>query len=226
MESKQPASGVQPPVDLHALRRDYIGQGLDRNDLAPDPFVQFSKWMGEAVAAGLPEPNAMTLATVAPDGGPAQRVVLLKTYDEKGFVFFTNYESAKAAQMAATPRVSLHFFWEPLARQISIRGSVGKVSSAESLAYFLRRPRGSQLGAWASPQSQIITTRGFLDSKLAEMKQKFGNGEIPLPSFWGGYRVVPDSFEYWQGGGDRLHDRFVYSRESSTQPWSITRLAP
>jgi len=225
MESKS-ASGVQPPVDLHALRREYIGQGLDRDDLDPDPFAQFSKWMGEAVASGLPEPNAMTLATVATDGGPAQRVVLLKTYDEKGFCFFTNYESAKAAQMAANPRVSLHFFWEPLARQISIRGTVGKVSSAESLAYFLRRPRGSQLGAWASPQSRIITTRGFLESKLAEMKEKFGNGGIPLPSFWGGYRVVPDSFEYWQGGGDRLHDRFLYLRESSTQPWNITRLAP
>ena len=226
MESNQPVHGVKPPVDLHTLRRDYIGRGLDRHDLDPDPFAQFSKWMGEALAVGLPEPNAMVLATVAPDGGPMQRVVLLKNYDEKGFVFFTNYESAKASQIAASPRVSLHFFWEPIARQISIRGSVEKISAGESLAYFHRRPRGSQLGAWASPQSQPIASREILETKLAAVEERFHDSEIPLPPFWGGYRVVPESFEYWQGGGDRLHDRFVFSRESSAHPWLITRLAP
>jgi pyridoxamine 5'-phosphate oxidase len=225
MEST-PAGEIKPPTDLHALRREYISRGLDRDDLDADPFVQFSRWLEQAISAELPESNAMTLATVAPDGGPAQRVVLLKTYDVRGFVFFTNYGSAKAAQIAANARVSLHFFWEPLARQIGIRGSAQKVSTAESLAYFLRRPRGTQLGAWVSPQSQIITSRLFLESKLAEMREKFSNGEIPLPSFWGGYRIVPETFEFWQGGGDRLHDRFFYSREAGGQPWKIDRLAP
>jgi pyridoxamine 5'-phosphate oxidase len=226
MESKPATSSVQPPVDLHALRREYISRGLGRDDLDPDPFAQFSSWLQQAISAGIPEPNAMTLATVSSDGGPAQRVVLLKTYDAGGFVFFTNYGSAKAAQMAANARVSLHFFWEQLARQIGIRGEAEKISTAESLAYFLRRPRGSQLGAWVSPQSQIITSRKFLESKLDEMREKFGNGQIPLPSFWGGYRVVPQTFEFWQGGGDRLHDRFFYSREANVQSWKIDRLAP
>jgi pyridoxamine 5'-phosphate oxidase len=153
-------------------------------------------------------------------------MVLLKTYDAKGFVFFTNFDSAKAAHIAANPNVSIHFFWEPLARQIGIRGRAGKVSTAESVAYFLRRPRGSQIGAWISPQSQIITSRKFLESKLAEAMDKFRDGEIPLPSFWGGYRVAPESFEFWQGGKDRLHDRFFYSREAAGQPWEISRLAP
>lgn len=217
---------VKPPTDLHALRREYVSRGLERNDLDPDPFRQFSRWLEQAISAALPEPNAMTFATVGDDGGPVQRVVLLKTYDARGFVFFTNYDSAKAAQITANPRVAIHFFWEPLARQIAIRGRAEKVSTAESLAYFLRRPRGSQLGAWVSPQSQIITSRKFLESKLAQMREKFGNGEIPLPSFWGGYRVVPETFEFWQGGGDRLHDRFFYSREADAKPWKVDRLAP
>jgi pyridoxamine 5'-phosphate oxidase len=228
MEST-PAPGagpVKPPVDLHALRREYITAGLRRNELNPDPFAQYALWMDQAIAAGLPEANAMTLATVGADGGPVQRVVLLKTYDAKGFVFFTNFDSAKAAQIAANPRVSIHFFWGPLSRQVSIRGSVEKVSTAESVAYFLRRPRGSQLGAWISPQSQIITSRKFLESKLAEAMEKFRGGEIPLPSFWGGFRIVPTSFEFWQGGKDRLHDRFFYSRKATAQPWEISRLAP
>lgn len=211
-------------VDLHALRHEYITEGLRRGDLDPDPFSQFSKWMDQAIAAGIPDPNAMTLATVGADGAPVQRVVLLKTFDAKGLVFFTNYDSAKAKQIAAHPRVSVHFFWEQLARQTSIRGNVEKVSTAESLAYFIRRPRGSQLGAWASPQSQIITSRKLLEAKLAEAIEKFKGGEIPLPSFWGGYRIVPDTFEFWQGGGDRLHDRFFYSRKETA--WEISRLAP
>lgn len=229
MESKPSESapaGDKPAVDLHALRREYITAGLRRGDLNDDPFAQFSLWMDQAIASGVPEPNAMVLATVAADGTPVQRVVLLKAYDAKGFVFFTNYNSAKAAQMAANPRVSIHFFWEQLARQISIRGTVEKVSTAESLAYFVRRPRGSQLGAWSSPQSQIITSRKFLESKLAEAIEKFKGGEIPLPSFWGGFRIAPSSFEFWQGGGDRLHDRFFYSRKATDQPWKINRLAP
>ena len=221
-----PASSAQPPVDLHALRREYITAGLSRESLDPDPFEQFSAWLQHALDVAVPEPNAMTVATVATDGGPMQRVVLLKTYDQHGFVFYTNYGSAKAAQIAANPRVSLHFFWEQLARQIAIRGTAEKVSTAESLAYFLRRPRGSQLGAWVSPQSQVISSRSILEAKFAEMKAKFGHGEIPLPSFWGGYRVVPDTFEFWQGGGDRLHDRFLYSRDLDGQAWKIDRLAP
>lgn len=221
-----PPSAQKPQTDLHTLRREYITAGLRKSDLDPDPFAQFSLWMDQAIAAHLPEPNAMTLATVGADGGPVQRVVLLKTYDAKGFVFFTNYDSAKAAQINANPRASIHFFWEGLARQIAIRGSVEKVSTAESVAYFVRRPRGSQIGAWISPQSQIITSRKFLESKLAEAIEKFRGGEIPLPSFWGGYRIVPSSFEFWQGGKDRLHDRFFYSRKAAAQPWEISRLAP
>src|ERR1700677_2220204 len=216
----------KPQPDLHALRREYITAGLHKRYLDPDPFAQFALWMGQAIAAGFPEPNAMTLATIGADGAPVQRVVLLKTYDAKGFVFFTNFDSAKAAQIAANPRVSIHFFWEALARQISIRGSAEKVSTAESAAYFLRRPRGSQIGAWISPQSQIITSRKFLESKLAEAMEKFRDGKTPLPSFWGGYRIVPSSFEYWQGGKDRLHDRFFYSRKADGAPWEISRLAP
>jgi pyridoxamine 5'-phosphate oxidase len=219
-------SSIKPPVDLHALRREYISRGLEESDLDADPFRQFSLWLEQAISAELPEPNAMTLATVGGDGGPVQRVVLLKTYDERGFVFFTNYGSDKAAQIAANARVAIHFFWEPLARQIAIRGSAEKISTAESLAYFLRRPRGSQLGAWVSPQSQIITSRKFLESKLAEMREKFGNGEIPLPSFWGGYRVSPRAFEFWQGGEHRLHDRFFYARAADGKAWQIRRLAP
>ena len=221
-----PDAAAKPPVDLHALRREYIAAGLRKRDLAPDPVAQFSRWMEQAIAACLPEPNTMTLATIGADGAPVQRVVLLKIYDSKGFVFFTNYDSAKAVQIAANPRVSLHFFWEPLARQVGIRGAVEKVSAEESLAYFHRRPRGSQLGAWASPQSQVIPSREFLESRLTEAEKKFRDGEIPLPSFWGGYRVVPSTFEFWQGGGDRLHDRFSYSRKAVGQPWEITRLAP
>lgn len=227
MESPAPdGSSAKLPVDLHALRREYIAAGLRKHDLDPDPFAQFSRWMDQAIAAGLPEPNTMTLATTGTDGAPIQRVVLLKIYDAKGFVFFTNYDGAKAAQIAANPRVSLHFFWQPLERQASIRGIVEKATQEESLAYFHRRPRGSQLGAWSSPQSQVIPSREFLESKLAETIEKFGNGEIPLPPFWGGYRVVPESFEFWQGGKDRLHDRFFYSRKATGQPWEISRLAP
>ncbi|HWB58728.1 MAG TPA: pyridoxamine 5'-phosphate oxidase [Chthoniobacteraceae bacterium] len=218
------SSAPTPPTDLHALRHEYITAGLSKSDLAPDPFAQFSKWMEQAITAQIPDPNAMTLATIAPDGGPAQRVVLLKTFDPKGFVFFTNYDSAKAKQIAANPRVSAHFFWEPLARQVAIRGAVEKVSTAESLAYFIRRPRGSQLGAWISPQSQVISSRKILETKLAEAIEKFKGGEIPLPSFWGGYRIAAESFEFWQGGKDRLHDRFFYSLKNGM--WEISRLAP
>jgi pyridoxamine 5'-phosphate oxidase len=229
LNEAKPASdsrGEKPPVDLHALRREYITAGLRKGDLDPDPIAQFARWMDHAITTAVPEPNAMTLATIGDDGAPAQRVVLLKTFDSKGFVFFTNYESAKAAQIAANPHVSLHFFWEQLARQISIRGRAEKVSTAESLAYFLRRPRGSQIGAWISPQSRVISSRKILESKLAEAIEKFRGGEIPLPGFWGGYRVSPVSFEFWQGGADRLHDRFFYSRDSANGAWEIKRLAP
>jgi pyridoxamine 5'-phosphate oxidase len=189
-----------------------------------DPVAQFSTWFTQATDVGLHEPNAMTLATVDETGMPYQRTVLLKYYDGGGFVFFTNYASRKARQMELNPRVSLLFPWITLERQVIIQGTVEKISSAESLKYFVSRPRESQIGAWVSNQSEVITSRKFLMQKLAEIKEKFSHGEIPLPSFWGGYRVVPQTIEFWQGGPARLHDRFLYRKDNST--WAIDRLSP
>lgn len=189
-----------------------------------DPVAQFSTWFTQATDVGLHEPNAMTLATVDETGMPYQRTVLLKYYDGGGFVFFTNYASRKARQMELNPRVSLLFPWITLERQVIIQGTVEKISSAESLKYFVSRPRESQIGAWVSNQSEVITSRKFLMQKLAEIKDKFSHGEIPLPSFWGGYRVVPQTIEFWQGGPARLHDRFLYRKDNST--WAIDRLSP
>ena len=210
--------------DLADLRREFRGQPLRRADLDADPFVQFDRWFQEATRAAVPEPNAMCLATVAADGQPSSRTVLLKFYDRSGFVFYTNYGSRKARERAANPRVALLLFWPELFRQVKIRGHASRCSSAESLAYFLRRPRDSQLGAWVSSQSQVISSRAVLEQKFAEMKQKFAAGEVPLPSFWGGYRVVPQDIEFWQGQENRLHDRFAYSRKGDG--WQIERLAP
>jgi pyridoxamine 5'-phosphate oxidase len=206
-------------------RSEYTRGELDRAQLKPSPFDQFALWFQQAVEAKIVEPNAMSLATAGADRQPLVRTVLLKSYDERGFVFFTNFQSRKARQIAENAQVSLLFPWLALERQVIICGSAEKISTAESLAYFISRPRGSQLGAWVSAQSSIITTRALLEQKWEEMKRKFGEGEVPLPSFWGGYRVVPQEIEFWQGRPSRLHDRFLYMRQSDDS-WSIDRLAP
>jgi pyridoxamine 5'-phosphate oxidase len=206
-------------------RSEYERESLDEGDLDRNPFGQFEKWYQRAVAENLIEPNAMVLATVGDHGAPTQRTVLLKYYDRNGLVFFTNYASRKASQMAGNAHVSLLFQWLPLQRQIEISGRAEKVSAAESLKYFATRPRGSQLGAWVSQQSSVITSRSLLETKLAELRRKFAEGEVPLPSFWGGFRVVPQRFEFWQGRPDRLHDRFEYLHRADDD-WTIQRLAP
>ena len=212
-------------MDLSEMRRNYAEQALDQGDLSPSPFTQFDQWMRAAIESQLLEPNAMALATVGTDRTPALRTVLLKGFDDRGFVFYTNYESAKARHIAGSPQVALLFQWLPLERQVTVTGRAEKVSAAESLGYFLSRPRESQIGAWASRQSEVITTRSILEGKFAEMKAKFVAGQIPLPSFWGGYRVTPQTFEFWQGRPNRLHDRFLYTR-SAAREWQIQRLMP
>jgi pyridoxamine 5'-phosphate oxidase len=206
-------------------RSEYKRGALDRAELKPSPFEQFAVWFAEAMEAKVVEPNAMSLATTGKDGRPLVRTVLLKGYDERGFVFYTNLESRKGRQMAENPQVSVLFPWLALERQVIICGDVEKVSAAETASYFATRPRGSQIGAWASPQSSIITTRELLEEKWEEMKRKFADGPIPLPSWWGGYRIVPREIEFWQGRPSRLHDRFLYSREAQGA-WKIERLAP
>ena len=212
-------------MDIHALREDYKKGELRRKDLQDDPFKQFEIWFQQACNAELLEPNAMTIATVSEQGQPFMRTVLLKYFDHHGFVFFTNYESRKAQQIGVNPKVSLLFTWLPLQRQVHITGQAAKISTAESLAYFTSRPRGSQLGSWSSQQSTIISSRQLLLMQFEQIKNKFLDGEIPLPDFWGGYRIVPDSFEFWQGCTNRLHDRFLYTQQEE-QAWEIQRLAP
>lgn len=198
--------------------------GLRRKELLEHPVAQFEVWFRQATELQVHEPNAMTLATVDASGMPLTRTVLLKFFDAEGFVFFTNYESRKAAQIAQNPQVSLLFPWLVLERQVVVQGVAEKVSAAESLRYFTSRPRESQLGAWISQQSSVISSRDLLMGKLAEVKAKFAAGEIPLPSFWGGYRVRPQKVEFWQGGPARLHDRFLYSQAG--EGWTIERLSP
>ncbi len=212
-------------MDISQLRREYATAILDRDTLDPDPFRQFAVWLRHACDAQLPEPNAMSVATATTTGAPSLRVVLLKYYDHDGFVFFTNYESRKAQQIAENSQVALLFFWAELARQVVIEGRAERISTAASLKYFATRPRGSQLGAWCSPQSSVISSRQLLHQKLAEMSRKFANREVPLPSFWGGYRVVPQRIEFWQGQENRLHDRFLYERQADNA-WTVERLAP
>jgi pyridoxamine 5'-phosphate oxidase len=207
------------------LRIQLMRKGLSRQDLHSDPLKLFEHWYAQTIEADIPEPSAMSLATVAKDGQPWQRMVLLKVYDEQGFVFFTNYSSRKATHIAANSKVSLLFPWHALARQVKITGKATKISTAESLKYFTTRPRGSQIGAWASPQSQVITSRALLDNMYQEMKAKFADGHIPLPTHWGGYRVAPDSLEFWQAREDRMHDRFLYRRDEAGA-WFHERLAP
>ncbi|OIP78122.1 MAG: pyridoxamine 5'-phosphate oxidase [Oscillatoriales cyanobacterium CG2_30_44_21] len=213
-------------MDIHALREDYKKGELRRKDLQDDPFKQFETWFQQACEAELLEPNAMTLTTVSAKGKPYARTVLLKYFDQKGLVFFTNYESRKSQQIGTNPQVSILFTWLPLQRQVHITGSAERVTTAESWEYFSSRPRGSQLGAWTSQQSSIISSRQLLLAQFEEIKRKFQDGEIPLPDFWGGYRVIPDSFEFWQGCSNRLHDRFLYSQQDADPAWKIERLAP
>ena len=212
-----------PVTDLAQLRVDYKRAALSERDAAANPFDQFTRWFGEAVAAAVPEPNAMTLATVDAAGRPSARIVLLKSLDAYGFVFHTNYDSRKGRELIANPHVALLFFWPELERQIRIEGAAKAVSEAESDAYFGVRPRASRVGAWASPQSAPIPDRSWLEAQVAATNARFPN-DVPRPPNWGGLRVEPDRFEFWQGRESRLHDRLVWSRAAGH--WTIQRLAP
>lgn len=212
-------------MDLEDIRREYVTSGLSRDRLDPSPVKQFEAWLKQAFESKLADPTAMVLATVSSEGFPSQRIVLLKHLDDDGFVFYTNYSSAKAQDIGACPKVSLHFPWHPIERQVKILGEASKISTVESLKYFSSRPRDSQLAAWASNQSARIGSRELLMLQFEKMKFKFANGQIPLPDFWGGYRVKPCYFEFWQGRENRLHDRFAYSLTDS-QGWDINRLSP
>jgi pyridoxamine 5'-phosphate oxidase len=212
------------PLDYAGFRHEYIGGGLRRTDLDPNPIKQFQSWFAAAIKAGIPDANAMTLATCL-DGKPSARVVLLKDFDERGFVFFTNYSSDKGRQLEMNPHAGLVMYWMEVERQIRVEGRVEKTSREESREYFHSRPSGAQLGAWASQQTQVIDARRVLDARLEEMKQRFAEGQIPLPPHWGGFRLKPERIEFWQGRPDRLHDRFRYTLQSGGS-WSIDRLAP
>lgn len=212
-------------MDIGNVRKDFQDHTpLRREQLADNPFQQFELWLGEAMAAKLEEPNGFVLSTVSASGMPSQRTVLLKFFDEQGFVFYTNYQSNKAEEIAFNSQVSMLFPWYGLQRQVKIQGRAEKVSREQSLKYFLSRPIGSQLGAWTSPQSKIIESRDFLMLQWQKMREKFKDGQIPLPDFWGGYRITPEKIEFWQGQPSRLHDRFEYRRKQNA--WDIVRLAP
>lgn len=213
-------------MDISHFRREYLKGGLSRSSLDPDPVKQFTTWFEQARSTEIPDPTAMVLATVGSNGQPSQRTVLLKYYDNSGFVFFTNFESRKAREIAANSRVSLLFVWLDLERQIQINGTASRISAAESAKYFMSRPKDSQMAAWVSSQSHTLTSRQILLQKFQEMKRKIGEGKVPIPSFWGGYRVEPVEIEFWQGRQNRLHDRFLYTRNELADGWKIERLAP
>ena len=212
-------------VFLESLRSNYALSGLNETDLLDTPFQQFQRWLEQAIAAKLPEPNAMTLATLSTEGKPIARMVLLKGLDEKGFVFYTNYDSAKGKQLTETDSAALVFWWAGLERQVRVEGTVEKVSSEESDAYFQSRPKASQLGAWASPQSQVIENRDVLEKRLAQLEEKYATEKVPRPPHWGGFRVIPTAIEFWQGRPSRLHDRIRYELDEKGD-WFYQRLAP
>lgn len=214
-------------MDLGDLRQDYESAGIDDDSLDPDPIVQYGQWFDDAQTAGLYEPNAIAVSSVDADGWPATRIVLLKAFDVHGFVFYTNYESDKGQQLIANPKCAVTSAWIELRRQVRITGVARRLDPAASDAYFARRPRGSQLGAWASPQSSVITGRDELDDQWREMEERFADGEVPRPPHWGGIVVEPTVVEFWQGRTNRLHDRIRYARtDGATGPWHRERLAP
>lgn len=213
-------------MDLSQFRREYLKGGMSRADLKSDPILQFTEWFEQAQKTSIADPTAMIVATVNRDGQPSQRTVLLKYYDEKGFVFFTNFGSRKAAEIKENDKVSMLFVWLELERQVMINGTASKVSAADSAKYFISRPKESQMAAWVSSQSHTLSSRQMLLQKFQEMKTKIGEGKVPLPSFWGGYRVTPTEIEFWQGRKNRLHDRFHYTRDNDASIWQINRLAP
>ncbi len=210
-------------MNIADIRKDYALRRLDESDVDADPFKQFHAWLREALAAEVPEPTAMTLATVDDEGSPSARIMLLKALDERGFVFYTNYESRKGRELAARPRAALTFFWKELERQVRIEGSVEKVSAAESDEYFASRPLGSRIGAWASTQSATIASRPWLEARVKAAEAQYGESP-PRPPHWGGFRVIPDWLEFWQGRQSRLHDRIAFTREASG--WVVSRLSP
>lgn len=212
-------------LDLENLRTEYTKGGLERDNLHENPIEQFKVWMQQTIAAKLPDPNAMTIATVDASGQPSQRIVLLKQLDDRGFVFFTNLNSRKAQDLKHNAKISLHFPWYFLERQVKVCGVAEQLSSADVFKYFVTRPRDSQLGAWASQQSRPISSRALLIQQFEAMKNKFAKGEIPVPDFWGGFRVKPHQIEFWQGGAARLHDRFQYNLQADNS-WAIERLEP
>jgi pyridoxamine 5'-phosphate oxidase len=212
------------PLDLASLRTEYKRASLDERDVAPDPFAQFGRWFRQAQDAKVPEPNAMTLCTVDAQGRPAARIVLLKEVDARGFVFYSNHESRKGRELAARPLAALLFFWVELERQVRVEGAVEVVEASVADAYFRTRPRASRIGAWASPQSETLPDRAALEARFAEADRRFAGDDVPRPPRWGGYRVIPSAFEFWQGRASRLHDRIVYSPDDSE--WRTRRLAP
>jgi pyridoxamine 5'-phosphate oxidase len=211
-------------VDLAALRREYAHSVLTEGDADADPVRQFERWFADALAAEVVEPNAMTLATATRDGVPSARIVLLKGVDARGFVFYTDYRSRKSAELTENPLAALVFLWKEIERQVRIVGAVARVSAAESEAYYRSRPLGSRLGAWASHQSSVLGNRADLEQRLADIATRYADGDVPLPPHWGGFRVVPDEIEFWQGRPSRLHDRLRYQRAASG--WVISRLSP
>ena len=210
--------------EIAAIRMEYSRNSLSETDAEPHPLKQFEKWWNEANAAQLPEPNAMTLATIGEDGLPDARTLLVKGFDERGFVFYTNYNSAKSQQLQRDAGACILFFWQGLERQVRIRGKAEKISAAESIAYFDSRPEGSKLGAWASPQSMVVAGKTWLKETFDFYAERFRHGQIPKPPHWGGYRVVPETFEFWQGRPNRMHDRILYTPDKAG--WKIERLAP
>ncbi len=213
-------------MSLRDRRVQYETAGLERTDLDVDPIVQWNIWYEGAASAGVAEPNAMTVSTIDKHSAPDSRVVLARSVDKNGFVFYTNYDSAKSLQLIANPVASAVFAWLDLHRQVRVRGTVQQVSEQQSDDYFASRPRESQIGAWASPQSQVIPDRNFIEARIIEVREKFGDKQISRPKTWGGWCIVPTTIEFWQGRPSRLHDRFVYTRSNSDSPWRIERLAP